>query len=259
MTNEEARPETQLRLEGKTALVTGAARGIGAAVARLFASEGARVALSDVLVDLGERVTAEIVEAGGKAIFLELDVSSTQDWERVVDSVVGRFGSLDILVNNAGIYERNTVEDLDLETWKRVMAVNAEGVFLGTRACIPAMRSAGGGSIVNMASIASMRGSLWSTAYHASKGAVASFTRSAARQYGRYGIRVNSVHPGAIATDMLDEVFAGSDVRDSRLEDLPLLREGTAEEVAKVVLFLASDDASYVTGTEVRVDGGNLA
>ena len=104
-----------------------------------------------------------------------------------------------------------------------------------------------------------MRGSLWSTAYHASKGAVAAFTRSAARQYGRCGIRVNSVHPGAIATDMLDEVFAGSDVRDSRLEDLPLLREGTPEEVAKVVLFLASDDASYVTGTEVRVDGGNLA
>ena len=248
-----------MRLEVKTALVTGAARGIGAAVARLLASGGARVALSDVLVDLGERVTAEIVEAGGKAIFLELDVSSAQDWERVVDSVVGRFGSLDILVNNAGIYERNTVEDLDLETWKRVMEVNAEGVFLGTRACIPAMRRSGGGSIVNMASIASMRGSLWSTAYHASKGAVAAFTRSAARQYGRYGIRVNSVHPGAIATDMLDEVFAGSDVRDSRLEDLPLLREGTPEEVAKVVLFLASDDASYVTGTEVRVDGGNLA
>ena len=244
-----------MRLEGKTALVTGAARGIGAAVARLFASEGARVALSDVLVDLGERVTAEIIDAGGKAMFLELDVSSARDWERVV----GRFGSLDILVNNAGIYERNTVEELDLETWKRVMAVNAGGVFLGTKACIPAMRRAGGGSIVNMASIASMRGSLWSTAYHASKGAVAAFTRSAARQYGRYGIRVNSVHPGAIATDMLDEVFAGSDVRDSRLEDLPLLREGTAEEVAKVVLFLASDDASYVTGTEVRVDGGNLA
>ena len=247
-----------MRLEDKTALVTGAARGIGAAVARLFASEGARVALSDVLVDLGQQVTAEIDNAGGTAMFLELDVSRPQDWERAVDSVVSRFGSLDILVNNAGIYERNTVEDLDLETWKRVMEVNAEGVFLGTKACIPAMRRSGGGSIVNMSSVSSMKGSVSSTAYHASKGAVATFTRSAALQYGRYGIRVNSVHPGAITTDMLDEVFAGSEVRHTRLENLPLRREGTAEEVAKVVLFLASDDASYITGTEVRVDGGSL-
>ena len=248
-----------MRLEGKTALVTGAARGIGAAVARLFASEGARVALSDVLVDPGQQVTAEVVDAGGAAMFLEQDVSSEHDWERVVDAVVNRFGGLDVLVNNAGIYERNTVEELDLETWKRVMEVNAEGVFLGAKACIPAMRRSGGGSIVNMSSVSSMKGSLWSTAYHASKGAVAAFTRSAALQYGRFGIRVNSVHPGAIATDMLDEVFAGSEVRHTRLDNLPLRREGTAEEVAKVVLFLASDDASYITGTEVRVDGGSLA
>ena len=192
-------------------------------------------------------------------MFLELDVSSAQDWDWAVDAVVSRFGSLDILVNNAGIYERNTVEELDLETWKRVMEVNAEGVFLGTKACIPTMRRSGGGSVVNMSSVSSMKGSVSSTAYHASKGAVATFTRSAALQYGRYGIRVNSVHPGAITTDMLDEVFAGSDIRHKRLENLPLRREGTAEEVAKVVLFLASDDASYITGTEVRVDGGSLA
>ncbi len=240
-------------------MVTGAARGIGAAAARLFASEGARVALADVLSGPCRQVEAGIVDAGGTAAFIELDVSDGSAWKLAVDEVVRRFGALDILVNNAGVYERNTVEGLDLDTWKRVMAVNAEGVFLGTKACIPAMRESGGGSIVNLASVASMRGSMWSTAYHASKGAVEAFTRSAALQYGRYGIRVNSIHPGAIATDMLDEVFPDDGPRSGRMDDLPMLREGTAEEVAKAILFMASDDASYVTGAQLRVDGGMLA
>ena len=248
-----------MRLEGKTALVTGAARGIGAAVARLFAAEGASVALGDVLVEQAHQVRADIFNAGGTAMAFELDVSKGPEWEGAVDRVVDRFGALDILVNNAGIYERHTVEELDLETWRRVMEVNAEGVFLGTKVCLPAMRKSGGGSIVNLASVASMRGSKWSTAYHASKGAVATFTRSTAIQYGQYGIRANSVHPGAIDTDMLDQVYIDSDLRQERTGDLPLRRSGSPEEVAKAVLFLASDDASYVTGTELRVDGGSLA
>jgi NAD(P)-dependent dehydrogenase (short-subunit alcohol dehydrogenase family) len=248
-----------LRLEGKTALVTGAARGIGAAVARVFAAEGAGVALTDILSAPGEQVREAISAAGGTASFSELDVTSEPDWRRVVDDVLDRFGDLDILVNNAGIYERNTVEELDLETWKQVMEVNADSVFLGTKACIPAMRRSGGGSIVNIASVASMRGSQWSTAYHASKGAVAVFTRSAAVQYGRYGIRVNSVHPGAIDTDMLDQVYIDDGLRHQRIGAMPLRRSGSPEEVAKAVLFFASDDSSYVTGSELRVDGGALA
>jgi NAD(P)-dependent dehydrogenase (short-subunit alcohol dehydrogenase family) len=248
-----------LRLEGKTALVTGAARGIGAAVARVFAAEGAGVALTDILSAPGEQVREAISAAGGTASFSELDVTSEPDWRRVVDDVLDRFGDLDILVNNAGIYERNTVEELDLETWKQVMEVNADSVFLGTKACIPTMRRSGGGSIVNIASVASMRGSQWSTAYHASKGAVAVFTRSAAVQYGRYGIRVNSVHPGAIDTDMLDQVYIDDGLRHQRIGAMPLRRSGSPEEVAKAVLFLASDDSSYVTGSELRVDGGALA
>lgn len=239
--------------------MTGAARGIGAAVGRIFAAEGARVALTDVLSGPGQQVREAIATAGGTASFAELDVTSEPDWRRVVGDVLDRFGGLDILVNNAGIYERNTVEELDLETWKQVMEVNAESVFLGTRACIPVMRRSGSGSIVNIASVASMRGSTWSTAYHASKGAVAVFTRSAAVQYGRYGIRVNSVHPGAIDTNMLDQVYIDDDLRHQRVGAMPLMRSGSPEEVAMAILFLASDEASYVTGAELRVDGGALA
>ena len=139
------------------------------------------------------------------------------------------------------------------------MEVNADSVFVGTKACIPAMRRSGGGSIVNIASVASMRGNQWSTAYHASKGAVAVFTRSAAVQYGRYGIRAYSVHPGAIDTDMLDQVYIDDGLRHQRIGAMPLRRSGSPEEVAKAVLFLASDDSSYVTGSELRVDGGALA
>ena len=248
-----------MRLEGKTALVTGAARGIGAAVARLFAAEGANVALGDVLADQAHQVVAEISDAGGTAMVVEFDVSDAPEWERAVDMVVDRFGTLDILVNNAGIYERHTVEELDLETWKRVMEVNAEGVFLGTKACIPAMRKSGGGSIVNLASIASMRGSSWATAYNASKAAVANLTRSTAIQYGQFGIRANSIHPGAIDTAMLDQVFIDQEAREKHAVESPLRRDGTPEDVAKAILFLASDDASYVTSAELRVDGGALA
>jgi NAD(P)-dependent dehydrogenase (short-subunit alcohol dehydrogenase family) len=246
-----------MKLEGKTALVTGAARGIGAAVATVFAAEGARVALTDVLADCGNELHTEITGAGGIASFFELDVTSEPDWRRVVDQVLDRYGGLDILVNNAGIYERNRVEELEVETWKRVMEVNAEGVFLGTKTCIPVMRKAGGGSIVNISSGASMKGSRWSSAYAASKGAVATLTKTTAVQYGRDGIRANSVHPGAIDTDMADQVYIDDDVRRQENEAIPLGRAGRPEEVAKVVLFLASDDSSYISGAELRVDGGS--
>lgn len=246
-----------MRLEGKTALVTGAARGIGAAVARVFAVEGARVALTDVLSGPGQKVREAISTAGGTASFSELDVTSEPDWQRVVGDVLDRFGGLDILVNNAGIYERNKVEELEVETWKRVMEVNAEGVFLGTKTCIPVMRKAGAGSIVNISSGASMKGSRWSSAYAASKGAVATLTKTTAVQYGRDGIRANSVHPGAIDTDMADQVYIDDDVRRRENEAIPLGRAGRPEEVAKAVLFLASDDSSYISGAELRVDGGS--
>ena len=248
-----------MRLEGKVALVSGAARGLGAAQARLIAAEGAPVVLGDVLEDEGLGVAADIKARGGQALFLPLDVTSETDWDRAVDAAVTNFGKLDVLVNNAGIFRRATFEETTAEGWDEVMDVNAKGVFLGTRAALAPMRAGGGGSIVNISSIAGLVGSSISAAYNASKGAVRIMTKSAAIQYAADGIRVNSVHPGLSDTDMLPEVFPDVEDQVKRRSATPMDRYGTPEDVAYAVLFLASDEASFVTGAELVVDGGFTA
>ena len=248
-----------MRLEGKVALISGGARGMGAAEAKLFAAEGAKVVLGDVLDEEGQRVEAEIAETGGEAVYVHLDVTSESDWQDAVDTVVGRFGKLDILVNNAGIFNRALIHEQSAEDWDRVMDINGKGVFLGTKTAIPAMREAGGGSIVNISSVAGLIGSAASTAYNASKGAVRLLTKSTAIQYAREGIRCNSVHPGPIETPMLDLVYTSPEARTERREAIPMGRLGEMDDVAKGVLFLASDEASYMTGSELVIDGGYTA
>ena len=195
-----------MRLEGKVALITGAARGQGAAEARMFALEGAKVILADVTDQEGMAVAAEIAEAGGDALYVHLDVTNEEEWDSAIKSAVASFGKLDILVNNAGIWRRGHVLETSSDQWDDIMDVNAKGVFLGTKAAIPEMRKAGGGSIINISSTAGLVGSKTSAAYSASKGAVRIFTKSTAVQYAAEGIRANSIHPGPIDTDMGDQV-----------------------------------------------------
>lgn len=247
------------RLQGKAGLISGGARGLGAATARLFAKEGAAVAIGDILEQEGLKLAAEITEMGGDAFFVRLDVTSEEDWAHAVQAVVSRSGKLDMLVNNAGIYQRTTVEETDSEGWDRVMEVNAKGAFLGTKAAIPAMRKAGGGSVVNISSTSGLLGTAISTAYPASKGAVRLLTKSTAIQYAKEGIRANSVHPAGITTDMLPEVLTTPEQRQERLASMPLGRFATPEEIAYGVLFLASDESSFITGSELVIDGGKTA
>ena len=244
------------RLDGKSCLISGGAKGLGAAQARLFAREGARVAVGDILESDGGRLVDELRTSGADSVFLRLDVTSEADWEGAVGAVMCELGTLDVLVNNAGIYNRALVEDTTLEEWERVMSVNSTGVFLGTKHAVPAMRRSGGGSIVNMSSVAGLVGSRTQTVYNASKGAVRLLTKSTAVQYAVDGIRANSVHPGVIETDMMKEVVRTDEERATRMSLTPIGRFGTAEDVANGVLFLASDEASYVTGAELVIDGG---
>jgi 3(or 17)beta-hydroxysteroid dehydrogenase len=246
-----------VRLAGKVALISGAARGMGAVEARLFAHEGARVVLGDVLETEGRAVETEIVAAGGQAAFVRLDVTSETDWAQAVALTVERFGRLDVLVNNAGIGAAGRVEDTTAEAWDRVMDVNAKGVFLGTKAAIAAMRRAGSGSIVNIASQLGLVGMDDSSPqYTASKGAVRLLTKTTALQYAREGIRCNSVHPGPIITPMTEGRRADPVVYQRMLSRIPMGRYGEAEEVAYAVLYLASDESTYVTGSELVIDGG---
>ena len=191
-----------MRLQNKVALISGAGRGMGAAEARLFAREGAIVAIGDVLEDEGRALQAEIADDGGQALFLWLDVTSETDWAKAVDTIATRYGKLDVLINNAGIFQRTRVEETTADGWDRVMEVNAKGPFLGTRAVLPVMREAGGGSIVNISSTNGLIGTPVSTAYNASKAAVHLLTKSTAIQYAREGIRANSVHPGPIKREL---------------------------------------------------------
>ena len=249
-----------MRLEGKVAIISGGARGMGAAEAKLFAREGAKVIICDVLEDEGRQTEAEINEVGGDAVFVKLDVTSQDEWENAVNTAIERFGKLDILVNNAGIIVQSTIEDMTVELWDKVMDVNAKGVFLGTKTAIPHMKEAGGGSIVNISSISGIVGQdNVNAGYNASKGAVRIFTKAAAVQYAKENIRVNSIHPGPIATPMTAEGRADPERVALTAERTPLGRYGEPEEVANAVLFLASDEASYVTGSEVVVDGGYTA
>jgi len=245
-----------MRLEGKVAFISGGARGMGAAEARLFAKEGAKVVMGDVLEAEGKQVEAEINETGGEALFISMDVAKEDDWQRAIDATVARFGKLNVLVNNAGIVDRSSLEETSEETWDRVMDVNAKGVFLGTKMVIPEMRKAGGGSIINISSISGMV-SVGYPAYNASKGAVRVFTKNVAVEYARENIRVNSIHPGAIWTPM--SLYHTTRTREERARTIPMGRVGEPKEVAYGVLFLASDESSYMTGSELVIDGGVTA
>ena len=256
-----------MRLDGKVAFISGAARGMGAAEARLFAREGASVVIGDILEDQGKAVEAQINEFGGQALFVRLDVTKEAEWQKAISTTVERFGRLDILVNNAGMTPRGRLEDNTVEEWDRYMDLNAKGTFFGTKTAIPEMRKAGGGSIVNISSTQGIiadtpypKGKMvTSPIYHASKGAVRIFTKAAAIQYAGEGIRVNSVHPGPIETRDNQEVWADPEFREFVLSKVPLGRLGRAEDVANGVLYLASDESSFVTGSELVIDGGKTA
>jgi NAD(P)-dependent dehydrogenase (short-subunit alcohol dehydrogenase family) len=248
-----------MRLEGKVALVTGGARGMGEAEARLFASEGANVVVADLLDVEGQAVADAINAAGGEALFSHLNVTDEKNWEEVVADAVARFGRLDILVNNAGMDGVHEPHLLDTDAWDAVMDVNAKGVFLGMKYAILEMRKNGSGSIINISSISGFVGMEQThMGYNASKGAVRIMSKSAAVQNARQGIRVNSVHPG-IMPPMSGTLRPPERNEYLVTEKIPMGRVGEVEEVAAAVLFLASDDASYITGTELVVDGGYLA
>src|SRR5437773_6232217 len=249
-----------MRLENKVALITGAASGMGASMARIFAREGAKGVIADKLDNEGKKIAAEITQANGAAMYQHLDVTSETEWEAAIAATIAAYGKLDILVNDAGI-SGSAVEDLfDTAAWESIMAVNATGVFLGMKFAIPVMKAAGGGSIVNISSISGVTGQRGiHVGYNASKGAVRTLTKAAAVQHGRDNIRVNSVHPGLMPPMRSSGRTADPALRAKWIEAVPIGRAGRVEEVANAVLFLASDEASYITGTELYVDGGFLA
>lgn len=238
------------RLQNKIILITGAARGQGAAEARLFVREGATVVLTDILEDEGRRLANELAPA---AVFLRHDAASEADWRAAVAAAEGK-GGLHGLVNNAGIYQPRTLMETDTALFEQHMRINQLGPFLGMKAVVPLMERSGGGSIVNISSVAGLRGSPGAVAYSATKWALRGMTKAAAIDLAPHGIRVNSVHPGPIDTPMLHVRTPEQNRR--RVEQVPMKRMGTAEEVADLVLFLMSDESRYITGAEVAIDGG---
>jgi 3(or 17)beta-hydroxysteroid dehydrogenase len=260
------------RVRGKVAIITGAARGLGKAQAVLLAKEGAKVVATDINETLGKKLPEEIKREGGEAIFVKHDVSSEQDWREVIEKTLSEYGKLNILVNNAGVLLHHTIEDLSLDDWRSVLNVNLEGVFLGTKHAIRAMKKSGGGAIVNISSIAGLVGMPDTSSYVASKGAVRLFTKSAALECSKlkldYNIRVNSIHPGFIYTEMVDGVIKadvekfGITMEEAKklYEDLTMMgRFGEPNDIAYGVLYLASDESKYVTGAELVIDGGYTA
>ena len=247
-----------MRMKGKVALITGAAGGMGAATARLFAREGAKaVVVADILDKDGESTVASINQAGGHATFARLDVTDEARWKAVVDGIVATHGRLDVLVNNAGISGSAEADLYDTAAWNRLMGINATGVFLGMKYATAAMKKAGGGSIVNLSSISGIVGQGYiHVGYNASKGAVRLMTKAGAAQHGKQGIRVNSVHPGLMPPMRTSGRTADPETRAKTLKGVPMGRAGEVDEVAYAILFLASDESSYVTGAELVVDGG---
>jgi NAD(P)-dependent dehydrogenase (short-subunit alcohol dehydrogenase family) len=264
------------RLDGKVALISGAARGIGAETARLMVEAGATVAVGDVLDERGQQTARALDSAGGEAIYTHLDVMREEDWTAAIAAVTGRFSGLDSLVNNAGVFLGVGIEEATLADWHRLCAVNLTGVFLGTKLAMPALRESAqrsphGSAIVNLSSVAGLVGSPTDPLYSMTKGGVALFTKSAALEFARkgYRIRVNSIHPGLIETDMGEQVFAtrarqlgSNDLDEGRrqfLARMPIGRLGTVTDIAKGIVFLASDDAAFMTGAGLVVDGGTTA
>ncbi|MGE0765236.1 MAG: SDR family NAD(P)-dependent oxidoreductase [Hyphomicrobiaceae bacterium] len=264
------------RLDGKVALISGAARGIGGATAKLMAEAGACVVIGDVLTDKAKETVKEIEALGGKALSVPLDVTSEKDWNGAVATATKQFGKLDILVNNAGLFLGRDFEEVTIDEWNKLVAVNLTGVWLGTKLCTAALRDAGsssrhGSAIVNLASVAGLVGSQLDPLYSMTKGGVTLFTKSTALSYGRkgYKIRVNSIHPGVIETDMGNQTFVaratqtGSNdteaARSVALKTHPIGRLGQPEDIASGICFLASDDAGFMTGSALVVDGGLTA
>ena len=246
------------RLDGKVALISGGARGMGASEARMFAAEGAAVVIGDILDDEGEATAASIRAEGGRCDYHRLDVTSESDWQAAVAAAVATHGNLNVLVNNAGIGSNSfRIHEEPVELWDATMDVNLKGVFLGTRAAIPAMLEAGGGSIINISSQLGIVAVPYNgAAYQTAKGGVRILTKAAALQYAGEGIRVNSVHPGPIVTEMTRAGRDNPERLATMLARIPMGRYGEPEEVANAVLYLASDESSFVTGSEVVVDGG---
>ncbi|MEW6209555.1 MAG: SDR family NAD(P)-dependent oxidoreductase [Acidobacteriota bacterium] len=261
------REKTNGRVAGKAALVTGAASGIGRAAALLFASEGARVALADLDLAAAQRAADEITSQGGDAVAFRLDVTEESDWQTVIDDLIERWGRLDILVNNAGISFAKPIEEMILEEWRRVMAVNLDGVFLGAKHAARAMRE--GGSIINVASASGIKAGATASAYSSSKAAVRMFSRVAALEMAEKNIRVNSVSPGGVMTQMWEGMQMWQDLKNqtgsedaawrAMATDVPLKRFARAEEIALAILYLASDESRYVTAADLVIDGGYTA
>ncbi len=249
-----------MRLEGKVALISGGARGMGAVEAGLFCNEGARVVFGDILDEEGREIEEEIRRQGGEATYIHLDVTKESDWRGAVEAVVSKYGKLDVLVNNAAILFMKAIEDTEEEEWDRIMAVNAKGVFLGTKHAIPAMREAGGGSIINISSEAGLVGNPYGVAaYSATKGAVRIFSKVTAIECAKDKIRCNSVHPAPIETPMLEGILSDPSSHRAMLRRIPLGRLGAPEDIAYGVLYLASDESSFMTGSELIIDGGTTA
>lgn len=261
------------RLDGKVALISGGSRGIGGETARLMVQAGARVAIGDVLDERGRETARSLGDSG---FYVHLDVTREEDWNAAVAATLGRYGKLDVLVNNAGLFLGKDIENATLAEWERLSAVNLTGVFLGTKLCLPALRDAAarsphGSTIVNLASTAGIVGSTQDPLYSMTKGGVTLFTKSAALEFARkgYRIRVNSMHPGTIETDMGDQVLVTrarnlgtNDIEAARrqvIERLPIGRMGTPSDIAKGIVFLASDDAAFMTGAGLVIDGGITA
>lgn len=247
------------RLNGKVAIVTGAARGQGAAEAEIFAKEGAKVIATDIQIDLLHQVETKIREAGGEVRSMKLDVSSEEDWKTVIRETVDIYGKVDILVNNAGVIISNNIENCNINEWNKIQSINSTGVYLGMKYTITEMLRTGGGSIINISSVDSLVGGSSSAAYAASKGAVRSLSRHAAIDFAKHNIRVNSVFPGYILTPMNENLFSDPKKKEyiSSQTALPFL--GEPEDIAYGVLYLASDEARYVTGAELVIDGGFTA
>ena len=243
------------RLDNKVALVTGGARGMGATQAKVLSMEGAKVVFGDILDEEGRKVEEEVRGIGGDVTYLHLDVTSEKDWRSAIDLAETKYGRLNVLVNNAGIIIRKNIDETTEEVWDQVMDVNAKGVFWGVKLAIPAMRRAGGGSIINISSISGLIGR-GTPAYNASKGAVRVMSKVIAIDHAKENIRCNSLHPGNVETPMS---LSGSGTHADRVAQVPLGRTGTTEDVAYGVVYLASDESAYVTGIELVIDGGMTA
>ncbi len=247
------------RLQGKTALISGAASGMGAAEAKMFAAQGAKVIVADVNDAGAKAVVQDITAAGGSAIAVHLDVSDAANWDTAIAEGVKALGDISVLVNNAGIMIMKPVQDTTEEEWDKIFSINAKGAFLGTKAVLNSMKAAGGGSIINISSIYGLVGAPSAAAYQATKGAVRLLTKGTAVDYAPFNIRVNSIHPGLIVTGMTEDLLKDPETTKTLLGPTILARTAQPEEVANAVLFLASDEASFMTGSELVVDGGYTA